>query len=254
MYIYIYKITNNINQKEYIGVHTSTVPDDSYFGSGSAIKAAIKKYSKENFSKIILEYFDNIEHAYSKEAELVNSDYVNRNDTYNQTPGGKIPPNRKGVTLTEETKFKLAKYRSSENGKTSSAKGGKNLWKIKSSWDQESIRKRVNTRKKEQTYLTDMSACHTLDAIIKRTDTRKNKGNSYNTTTCNNIENRFKRERTKLIKTINNISSYYDLPFSLKLLKRARKEKVTYLLDKSLLKYFTNEEILQLSCDELLTK
>ena len=38
----IYKITNLINGKFYIGKHKCKKLDDSYFGSGFALKSAIK--------------------------------------------------------------------------------------------------------------------------------------------------------------------------------------------------------------------
>jgi len=50
----LYKTVNNINGKFYIGMHTSGDPNDDYLGSGTAIKAAIKKYGKENFTKEVL--------------------------------------------------------------------------------------------------------------------------------------------------------------------------------------------------------
>lgn len=43
----VYKTTNIINGKYYIGVHKTTNPNDSYLGSGKAIKEAIKKYGKK---------------------------------------------------------------------------------------------------------------------------------------------------------------------------------------------------------------
>lgn len=45
----IYKITNLINRKIYIGKHKCKYLDDGYFGSGYALETAIKKYGKENF-------------------------------------------------------------------------------------------------------------------------------------------------------------------------------------------------------------
>ena len=50
---HIYKITNLINGKIYVG--KSLHPKDDYYGSGLQISGAIAKYGKENFSKTVLE-------------------------------------------------------------------------------------------------------------------------------------------------------------------------------------------------------
>lgn len=52
---YIYKITNKLNGKYYIG-SSKYLPNEnwSYYGSGKAINIAINKYGKHNFSKEIL--------------------------------------------------------------------------------------------------------------------------------------------------------------------------------------------------------
>ena len=45
----IYKITNTINGKIYIGKHKCDDLDDGYFGSGKRLWIAINKYGLENF-------------------------------------------------------------------------------------------------------------------------------------------------------------------------------------------------------------
>ena len=50
----VYKVTNSVNGKFYIGVHKTRNPYDSYMGSGEGIKLAIKKYGKDKFVKQVL--------------------------------------------------------------------------------------------------------------------------------------------------------------------------------------------------------
>jgi len=51
----IYKTTNLVNGKIYVGKHYSSA-DDGYLGSGSKLNEDIKKYGKENFKREILEH------------------------------------------------------------------------------------------------------------------------------------------------------------------------------------------------------
>lgn len=106
----VYKITNTINNRYYIGVHKTTNPNDSYYGSGLVIKEAIKKYGKENFIKEILFTFENKEEAYNKEKELVNSETLKDPLIYNVQIGG-IPT----IDWTEDRKEIFSKNMSGIN-------------------------------------------------------------------------------------------------------------------------------------------
>lgn len=104
----IYKTTNKLNDKVYIGKHQTKNPYDSYMGSGKAIKEAIKKYGKENFVKEVLFIFDTMEEMDVKEKELVNWGFISTNKTYNIGLGGEGGPMFNGFKHSEETRKKLA--------------------------------------------------------------------------------------------------------------------------------------------------
>ena len=84
----IYKITNKINGNFYVGMHQTNNLDDGYMGSGVAIKTAIKKYGSENFVKEILYDFSSFDEMNAKEAQIINEDFIARQDTYNLSVGG----------------------------------------------------------------------------------------------------------------------------------------------------------------------
>lgn len=88
MFYLIYKITNNLNGKIYIGSHKTTNINDSYMGSGKYLKRAIDKHGINNFTKEILYSFDNPKDMYAKEAEIVNEEFISENNTYNIKKGG----------------------------------------------------------------------------------------------------------------------------------------------------------------------
>lgn len=91
MYFYlIYQITNVLNGKIYIGQHKTKNPDDSYFGSGLALRKAIKKHGIENFEKRILHFARNAEELDELERSIVNEEFCRRPDTYNMIVGGDV--------------------------------------------------------------------------------------------------------------------------------------------------------------------
>ena len=88
MYYIIYKTTNLINGKYYIGKHQTENLDDGYLGSGVALKKAIKKYGKENFNREIICFCENDEEMDNKEIEIVDSSIVEDPNSYNLGLGG----------------------------------------------------------------------------------------------------------------------------------------------------------------------
>jgi hypothetical protein len=88
-YYIIYKITNLINNKYYIGRHSTDNLDDEYLGSGKAILNAIKKYGKENFKKEIIATAADAQALWELEAKIIDDKIVNDPLSYNMTYGGK---------------------------------------------------------------------------------------------------------------------------------------------------------------------
>ena len=87
-YYLIYKITNLLNGKIYIGKHETRDLDDGYMGSGNLIKKAISKYGLSNFQKEILYYCSSREEMNNYEASIVTEEFCKRKDTYNINVGG----------------------------------------------------------------------------------------------------------------------------------------------------------------------
>lgn len=85
---YTYKIINNINNKYYYGIHSTSNLNDGYMGSGVLITLAIEKYGVDNFTKEILEFFPTRNDALVRESELVTMKEVNDPMCYNLMPGG----------------------------------------------------------------------------------------------------------------------------------------------------------------------
>jgi hypothetical protein len=108
----LYQTTNICNGKIYVGVHkvTDTPTSRHYLGSGNSIKAAIKKYGKDNFTRVTLAEFSCAKDAYEAEANMVTEEFFRLKNTYNMCVGG-----RGGVARTPEIR---AKVTSANKGKT----------------------------------------------------------------------------------------------------------------------------------------
>lgn len=113
--MYIYKTTNIVNKKIYIG-QTKKPIDSGYIGSGPILLKAIKKYGKENFIKETIEICKSKDQLNEREIywiKFYNS--TNRKTGYNISTGGeggnlgiivnkKISEARKGM-ITAKDRF-----------------------------------------------------------------------------------------------------------------------------------------------------
>lgn len=118
----LYRTTNNVNGKIYVGVHKVADTWDSrkYLGSGNAIKTAIKKYGRDNFTRTTLAEFNSAEEAFKAEYAMVTDEFVNRPDTYNISLGGlggvkgtpemiaRASNSRRGKVCSEEHRAKIS--------------------------------------------------------------------------------------------------------------------------------------------------
>jgi len=88
MYYTIYKMTNKVNGRFYIGSHKTEDLNDNYSGSGTYLRNAINKYGLDDFNKEILFIFNTSSEMYDKEAEIVNKKFLAEENTYNLKVGG----------------------------------------------------------------------------------------------------------------------------------------------------------------------
>lgn len=119
----IYKITNLINNRYYIGRHSTNNLDDGYLGSGKGIINAVKRYGKENFKKEILVEASSSEELWELEKIIVDAKIVDDPLSYNMSFGGRSYLD--GLKKYDIEKFK---QHQSSAGKI----GGKNSFKKKS--------------------------------------------------------------------------------------------------------------------------
>lgn len=70
---YTYMVTNKINGKVYVGSHCwdGEGLDPNYYGSGTAITKAVKKYGKKNFQVEVLYYYDTVEECRQDEERIL---------------------------------------------------------------------------------------------------------------------------------------------------------------------------------------
>lgn len=103
MHYIVYKTTNKINGFYYIGVHKTHNLNDGYLGSGKYLKAAINKYGKDSFERVILHECSSSKEMYELENKIVTSEYLKLPNVYNLKIGGEGQWNHiNDLPMTEE--------------------------------------------------------------------------------------------------------------------------------------------------------
>jgi len=151
MFYLVYKITNKINNKIYIGCHKTTDKNDNYFGSGKILKKALSKYGIDNFTKEILFEASSSEEMFEKEKELVEIgphtynlkvggsggfDYINKNISSEQkSKYGKMGSEALIKRLDSDTEFRTKFIETQkQNIKQLHERGLLKTWKDTYSW------------------------------------------------------------------------------------------------------------------------
>lgn len=131
MYHIVYLTTNLVNQKIYIGIHSTYNLNDGYLGSGIALTQATRKYGVRNFKTQILYYCMSRLDALELESMIVDSQFINRLDTYNISIGGVTYKSNNNPFMnkfhTDEQKMKWCATRKGTNSGIDNPMYGKTL-------------------------------------------------------------------------------------------------------------------------------
>jgi len=87
-YHFIYKTTNLLSGKYYIGMHSTNDLDDGYMGSGKRLRYSVNKYGVANHKREILEFFEDRQQLAAREREIVNLNEIAKEECMNLKVGG----------------------------------------------------------------------------------------------------------------------------------------------------------------------
>lgn len=108
-YGYIYRITNLVNDKTYIGRHKIKKDESflTYMGSGRLINSAVAKYGRNNFLKEILEYADTQDELSAMELVYIEQEIALGHSEYNiDHSGAALKVTLKNLKVSDEDLLK----------------------------------------------------------------------------------------------------------------------------------------------------
>jgi len=85
---FIYRTTNLINGRYYLGMHSTNRIDDGYLGSGKRLYYELNKYGRNNFKFEILEQFNSREELVQAEINLITEQDLKNPNCLNLKSGG----------------------------------------------------------------------------------------------------------------------------------------------------------------------
>ena len=85
---FTYKTTNLINNRYYLGMHSTNRVNDGYLGSGKRLYYELSKYGRDNFKFEILEQFTSREELVQAEINLITEQDLKNTNCLNCKPGG----------------------------------------------------------------------------------------------------------------------------------------------------------------------
>lgn len=118
---WVYKTTNMINGKIYIGCSTRKLSDVNYLGSGLLLRKSIRKHGRNNFKREILEICDSVKQMYMIEKLMIDK-FSSRDLTigYNIAKGGSggdtmsTNPNKDEIYRKQSLSRKNSTYKPSQ--------------------------------------------------------------------------------------------------------------------------------------------
>lgn len=114
---YVYKTTNLVNGKIYIGQHKNSVYNPKYFGSGRLMLRAIEKYGIDNFKNEIIHICNSKEEMQKMEIYYIDKyqSFPKTGKGYNLTPGGEWGDVTFGMNEEQYEEY-CNKFRGENNG------------------------------------------------------------------------------------------------------------------------------------------
>ena len=103
----IYKITNKLTNKSYVGKHITKNINDKYMGSGQVLKQSYKKHGINNFIKEVIEECENEEIMNKREIFWISELNTFSPNGYNINTGGKGGDNFTHNPNKEQIRLKM---------------------------------------------------------------------------------------------------------------------------------------------------